>query len=454
MGAYLDYNGLVRMASWLLAKLRAPFKVGTDSAYTDIKGGSVATGSADGDQTLIDNSGVTLSGGAITIYEDTSKGGESVTIDYQEAARLKAMQAGVMPEMDLSDIDLDFSGNAYFEYTQGKRPLQYKVTSMGFVAGLMELIPDELGHVLVQKITGQFSLSGGQYSQWNGTSYYLDGTEISGHQDGKCCSYYRVFNFSSPYLDEETFPKMQWSKWMNEPYYNLLPFLLQPTDSLKLSELTRPSAGTIAMKKLRTQYLAFATDGTNEIGGLYIEDAHTMLQAKQGTPIKLGWRGGNVGFNMDSNGHAGIGYATGGNLPTIDTSARLTVDGNLRVLGQVIADEQQAPLGTVGNPHPLTTDSDLNDIKEGGWYYFDKYNQSTMPANTPPSVNTSFSLLVTPQCNNVGGTITYPGNYQILFIYKILGAGMTSSFFIRLLTTNGIKTWQKLDLTSLFTPDE
>ena len=64
------------------------------------------------------------------------------------------------------------------------------------------------------------------------------------------------------------------------------------------------------------------------------------------------------------------------------------------------------------------------------------------------------SLLVTPQCNNVGGTITYPGNYQILFMYKIFGSGMTSSFFIRLLTTNGITTWQKLDLTSLFTPDE
>ncbi len=230
--------------------------------------------------------------------------------------------------------------------------------------------------------------------------------------------------------------------------------MLMPADYLKLSELTRPSAGTIAMKKLRTQYLAFATDGTNEIGGLFIEDGHTMIQAKQGTPIKLGWRGGNVGFCMDSNGHAGIGYATDGNLPTIDTTARLTVDGDLRVLGKVIADEQQAPLGTVGNPHPLTTDSDLNDIKEGGWYYFDKYNQSTMPANTPPSVNASFSLLVTPQCNNVGGTITYPGNYQILFMYKIFGSAMTSSFFIRLLTTNGIKTWQKLDLTSLFTPDE
>lgn len=446
MGAYVDFDRLVR----LLRKMYTKFNSITQSvkglrstAITGIKFAGQPSGNPMGSEVT---------------HADGSKEYDTMTIplattekcgmlDPADKQKLDTLTAYGLPEIALEDLDLDFSGNAYFEYTQGKRPLQYKVTSMGFVAGLMELLPDELGHVLVQKITGQFTLSGGNSFSLGNVTYCLDGTSLSGHQDGKCCSYYRVFNFSSPYLDEETFPKMQWSKWMNEPYYNLLPFLLQPADSLKLSELTRPAQGTIAMKKLRTQYLAFATDGTNEIGGLYIEDAHTMIQAKQGTPIKLGWRGGNVGFCMDSNGHAGIGYATGGNLPTIDTSARLTVDGNLRVLGKVIADTPTPPTATKIEPG-----TDLNTLTTPGWYYYDNIEAAYATlAHTPPSQATChFLMLVTPSCRE---SETYANQYKtaIFLPSATLGNLTRSYFFIRRGLTN---KWNKVDLSTLFTTEE
>lgn len=92
MAKYLNSAGVTYLWKKIKALLAKPFKVtGTDS-YTDIKAGSVATGNSDGDQTIIDNNGVTVSGGALTIYEDTSKGGGSVVIDYDEATRLKGLK--------------------------------------------------------------------------------------------------------------------------------------------------------------------------------------------------------------------------------------------------------------------------------------------------------------------------------------------------------------------------
>lgn len=221
--------------------------------------------------------------------------------------------------------------------------------------------------------------------------------------------------------------------------------MLQPADYLKLSELTRPSAGTIAMKKLRTQYLAFATDGTNEIGGLYIEDGHTMIQAKQGTPIKLGWRGGNVGFCMDSNGHAGIGYATGGNLPTIDTSARLTIDGDLRVLGQVIADTPTPPTAT-----KIEANTDLNTLTTPGWYYYDNIEAAYATlAHTPPSQSTChFLMLVTPSVRESGAD-----NYKtaIFLPAATYGNATRNYFYIRRGLGN---RWSKVDLSTIMTTED
>lgn len=100
MAKYLNSAGVTYLWKKIKALLAKPFKVtGTDSSasYTDIKAGSVATGNSDGDQTIIDNNGVTVSGGALTIYEDTSKGGGSVVIDYDEATRLKGLKNYTLP---------------------------------------------------------------------------------------------------------------------------------------------------------------------------------------------------------------------------------------------------------------------------------------------------------------------------------------------------------------------
>lgn len=100
MAKYLNSAGVTYLWEKIKALLTNPFKVkGSDSdgRYTDIKAGSVATGNDDGDQTIIDNGGVIISGGALTIYEDTSKGGQSVSIDYTEAARLKGLKNYTLP---------------------------------------------------------------------------------------------------------------------------------------------------------------------------------------------------------------------------------------------------------------------------------------------------------------------------------------------------------------------
>ena len=98
MAKYLNSAGVTYLWQKIKALLSKPFKVaGSDGSYTSIGGGSVATGNADGDQTIIDNGGVTLSGGALTIYEDTSKGGASTVIDYDEAVRLKGLKNYTLP---------------------------------------------------------------------------------------------------------------------------------------------------------------------------------------------------------------------------------------------------------------------------------------------------------------------------------------------------------------------
>lgn len=100
MAKYLNSAGVTYLWKRIKALLAKPFKVtGTDSSasYTDIKAGSVATGNSDGDQTIIDNNGVTVSGGALTLYEDTSKGGASAVIDYAEATRLKGLKNYTLP---------------------------------------------------------------------------------------------------------------------------------------------------------------------------------------------------------------------------------------------------------------------------------------------------------------------------------------------------------------------
>ena len=98
MAKYLNSAGVTYLWQKIKALLSKPFKVaGSDGSYTSIGGGSVATGNADGDQTIIDNDGVTLSGGALTIYEDTSKGGASTVIDYDEAVRLKGLKNYTLP---------------------------------------------------------------------------------------------------------------------------------------------------------------------------------------------------------------------------------------------------------------------------------------------------------------------------------------------------------------------
>lgn len=98
MAKYLNSAGVTYLWQKIKALLSKPFKVaGSDGSYTSIGGGSVATGNADGDQTIIDNDGVTISGGALTIYEDTSKGGASTVIDYDEAVRLKGLKNYTLP---------------------------------------------------------------------------------------------------------------------------------------------------------------------------------------------------------------------------------------------------------------------------------------------------------------------------------------------------------------------
>lgn len=93
MAKYLNSAGVTYLWQKIKALLTKPFKVaGSDGSYTSVGGGSVATGNSDGDQTIIDNNGVTVSGGALTIYEDTSKGGGSAVIDYAEATRLKGLK--------------------------------------------------------------------------------------------------------------------------------------------------------------------------------------------------------------------------------------------------------------------------------------------------------------------------------------------------------------------------
>lgn len=100
MAKYLNSAGVTYLWKKIKALLAKPFTVSagdSDGNYTKVGGGSVATGNSDGDQTIIDNNGVTMSGGALTIYEDASKGGASTVIDYDEAVRLKGLKNYTLP---------------------------------------------------------------------------------------------------------------------------------------------------------------------------------------------------------------------------------------------------------------------------------------------------------------------------------------------------------------------
>lgn len=100
MAKYLNSAGVTYLWKKIKALLAKPFTVSagdSDGNYTKVGGGSVATGNSDGDQTIIDNNGVTMSGGALTIYEDASKGGASTVIDYNEAVRLKGLKNYTLP---------------------------------------------------------------------------------------------------------------------------------------------------------------------------------------------------------------------------------------------------------------------------------------------------------------------------------------------------------------------
>lgn len=100
MAKYLNSAGVTYLWKKIKALLAKPFTVSagdSEGNYTKVGGGSVATGNSDGDQTIIDNNGVTVSGGALTIYEDISKGGGSVVIDYDEATRLKGLKNYTLP---------------------------------------------------------------------------------------------------------------------------------------------------------------------------------------------------------------------------------------------------------------------------------------------------------------------------------------------------------------------
>lgn len=100
MAKYLNSAGVTYLWKKIKALLAKPFTVSagdSEGNYTKVGGGSVATGNSDGDQTIIDNNGVTMSGGALTIYEDSSKGGASAVIDYDEAVRLKGLKNYTLP---------------------------------------------------------------------------------------------------------------------------------------------------------------------------------------------------------------------------------------------------------------------------------------------------------------------------------------------------------------------
>lgn len=93
MAKYIGSAGVTYLWKKIIALLGSAHKVsGSDGAYTQVNGGSVVTGNADGDQTIVDNNGVTISGGSITIYEDTSKGGGSKQLTYDELVRLASLK--------------------------------------------------------------------------------------------------------------------------------------------------------------------------------------------------------------------------------------------------------------------------------------------------------------------------------------------------------------------------
>lgn len=98
MAKYIGSAGVTYLWKKIIALLSSAHKVnGSSGSYTQVNGGSVATGNADGDQTIVDNNGVTISGGSITIYEDTSKGGESKQLTYDELVRLAALKNYTLP---------------------------------------------------------------------------------------------------------------------------------------------------------------------------------------------------------------------------------------------------------------------------------------------------------------------------------------------------------------------
>ena len=400
-----------------------------------------------------DDSLVTMSG---NIGFDTATEDMSGLMSADDKLKLNSLEIGGLPTIGTDAIDLDFgTGDSfdiytYLEYSTGQRPLAYKVkhSSMDYCVGVLDLIPDSMGCVLIERLTTSATASGGETMGMGGWNLPVGGdVDFNQHSDGHVCTMFRVFNFNAHTLDESKYPKYQWSKWTSQAYHELSPLLPTTANRQVLAELSRPSAGTIAMKKLRTQYLAFATDGTNEIGGLFIDDTHTMIQAKQGTPIKLGWRGGAAGFGMNLNGQVGLGYTTDGSLPTIDPTARLTVDGDLRVLGKVVADTPTPATAT-----KIENGTDLNTLTEPGWYYFDgtSTDKETL-VHTPPSLGLpKFLMLVTPSSRP--GT-TYENGFKcsIILPFHILTTSIIKLFYFRRSMTG---KWTKVDLSSIATTEE
>lgn len=171
--------------------------------------------------------------------------------------------------------------------------------------------------------------------------------------------------------------------------------------------------------------------GTNILGSLYASNTESSFQATQNKPIWIGWRGGKRAIQIDNSGNIHIGNST-----TVDNNYRVTIDGDLHVLGTILYD---VPMATTAIELPAGTD--ISELGTPGWYKFEALTSASDYLGFPGSLTSSTDCILYVSPPTAGGY-----NLRVIFRRNRLSA---SDIWYSMVG----KTWYKIDMKSITTKD-
>lgn len=133
---------------------------------------------------------------------------------YAKKTDLAALEDGPATVGTVELEDLDTLHDTAVVNGTGKT--RYIVTTGGKNVGTLDLLSDNMGHVVTQVLTTHYTLEGNQMAGYTGAD--LSDT----HNDGAICTYFRSYNVSSPNLGVEA---GQWTKWKDLAMATMVPVI-------------------------------------------------------------------------------------------------------------------------------------------------------------------------------------------------------------------------------------